>query len=436
MSAGFSALGFDPVPGDPDTVLLLSREARRVCAEIGSLSERLRRLGEVHALWQGTAAEEFAGLLARLPESLQATEQAFTLVGEQLGGWGVTLLEMQAAARRLEVEAQDARDRRAALWHTPPSRDPLLVPPVRPAPPADVVPVRFHVPDDAHARWLARTLAAQQECAAIQARARELQARALREGDRVAAAVRTATAYAPPPPGLFERIGDFFGELDRAAGNFVNNHAEQFRRLADACALLSVLALVPGVGAVPGLALGALALVSHSALARYADGSRTDVVLDLAGLGAGAGVVRAGRKAAEARALQTGTPVQPLPSMFSAPGSGPPEGRWRWVQMAFSTGGAGFASYGAAEVTVRRSRPAPPSSGDPQPRLKLVLPAPAGPSGPVPGWPTASGLPTSAVVTSEPGRRAEPRHLWPSATPGTPATSGAPFRQPASVGGP
>ncbi len=440
MTAPFSALGFDPAPGDPDAVLVLSREARRVTAEVGSLGADLRRLGEVHALWQGTAAQEFVRLVKQLPDSLHATEEAFGIVAGQLSGWGATLLELQAAARALEVEAQASQDRRASLWHAAPARDAAPAPPVHFGPSTGVTLTGAPVgADDAQSRSRAAMVKADEERAAIFVRARRLQLRAEHEGARVAAAVRTATAFAPPPPGLFEQLGDRLSEIDRAVGNFVNNHIDDFTHLADACALLSLVGLVPVVGWAPGVIFGSLSLASHSALARYADGSKADVALDVAGLGAGAAVLRAGRTAARARAVETGTPVQPLPSMFSATPSGPVEGAWRWVQMGFSTTGFGLAFYGAAGVTTRRTKPQPPSPNDPKPRLQLVLPAPAAPPGPVRGGPTSGAPASSRVVAVEVGRRAEPRHLWP-------ATRGASVpvlladdvlpRRPAPVGGP
>ena len=439
MTAAFPALGFDPAPGDPGAVSLLSREARRVTTQVGSLGDDLRQLGEVHALWQGTAAQEFVQLFTQLPDSLRATEKAFSILAERLCGWEVTLLELQAAARALEVEAQAVMDRRASRWHTSSARDAVPVPPIRFGPIGAPT-----GPDDAQiaqARAHVAALQLQAECAAILARAHKLQQRAEKEGDKVAAAVRTATAFAPPPPGIFEQLGDWFSEVDRAVGNFVNNHIDDIAALADAASALGLLVmLIPGVGLAPGLLLGGLALAASSALARYADGSKTDVALAVGGVGVGGVAARAGRLAAKARADETGTAVQPLASMWTATGGGAREEGWGRVQMAANLSALTLNSHGVAALVTRRLGRQPASPDDPKPRLQLVLPAAPAPAVPTRGGPSSGAPATPVAGTPEAGRRAEPRHLWPATrndAPGNGAVpAGGPTRRPAPVGGP
>ena len=435
MSTAYPALGFDPAPGDPVAVGALSREAGRVTREVSALGDQLRRLGEVHAVWQGTAAQEFVRLVKQLPNSLRDTEAAFDILARRLSGWELTLLDLQASARALEAEAQASRARRGAVWQSASTPEAVPVPPVRFGPATGQALIGTPTAPGAaqEARVRARAalvLDCEQEIAAIVGRARELQRRAKHEGDQVAVAVRTATGFAPPPPGVFERLGDWFGEVDRAVGNFVNNHIDDITHLAEAAAALGLIAMcIPGVGVVPGLLFGGLALVATGALARYADGSKTDVAWAATGVGVGAVASRAGRFAATARADETGTAVMPLASMWTATGGGPREEKWRAVQISVNVFLAlPLAVYGAAvPITRRQGRQAPPPD-DPKPRLQLALPTAPALQVPSRGVPTSGAIVAPVVGAPEPGRRPEPRRLWPQTHDGAPlAHDGAPL---------
>lgn len=110
-----SALGYDPVPGQPE-------EVRRVAALFGVVSDSadevgrtLRQVadGDVAACWRGAAAEAFVRTLGDTCSDLAKLRDSYRRAGEALGGYADRLGEAQEMARRAERDAGSAVHLRA-----------------------------------------------------------------------------------------------------------------------------------------------------------------------------------------------------------------------------------------------------------------------------------------------------------------------------------
>lgn len=391
-TARYPHLGFDPSPGDAAEMAALGRAAQRVVVQLQSVREELQQIRSVGACWQGTAATEFQGLLRRLPVTGQTAEDAFALASSHLLGWSETLTDLQQQARFLEREAEDAfaRLQRAKL-----AADPLqqLCPSMPlsggPAPvTSGLGPLRAD-------NQVSEATAALE---AVRERARDLRSRAEDRVVQAQTALQRASAAAPPTPGHLERLGDWFGELNRAAGNTVNEHADGLGDTADAAALVGPVVSFAGVpGKAVGVGLGVLSLGAHTALAVYADGSKMDAAIDVLGVGVGGLAMGAGTWARGARASERAGVVRPptwwRPSTWAGDDL-------EAVEQGADGAGSALGLHGAAGSAQQQLGRTPPSSDDPTPRLQLASRLPGSPpeprcSPPVPLLPPAlQGLQT------------------------------------------
>ncbi|MFE2527759.1 hypothetical protein ACFXEL_26345 [Streptomyces sp. NPDC059382] len=107
--ADHPALGFDPAPGHPASVLAL---ARKLATSANSLGEAGRVVGALvshSASWQGEAATAFrASLSSELPRYLDAAHTSLTDAARQLDSWHETLVAHRALAARYESQAAAA----------------------------------------------------------------------------------------------------------------------------------------------------------------------------------------------------------------------------------------------------------------------------------------------------------------------------------------
>ena len=312
-SAAFPALGFDPLPGDPEVARALSDDAAEFGRRMTQEAERLRNLA--HQGWQGEAADVFSQHLETLPRDLERCGEAFSDMAVELTKYHTAFVAAKAEAKVLE-------ERAAAAKQTLQQAEFTYSAPVMQAP-AECPPVRDRGPlNDAEDSYGAILREAHGFAEQFNERC-EIQA--------VAAAIRNCTRFAPDEPGwgivrrwagtVFRAtpIGTAVGgihDLINEYGEFFNDLAGLLSDLSGTLGLLSVpLLFLPPIGT--AVAVGALATAAGSAAiktslyvghARDANGtlyvsggslirSYVDVGVNAAGIGAGAAVGRAGKLA-------------------------------------------------------------------------------------------------------------------------------------------
>lgn len=294
----FPALGFDPAPGDPEALEVLGTDCVRLAGELADDADRVRIL-QRGVLWSGRAAEAFVARLEDLPRDLDRAAEAHREAGRALGTFDFALRSHQAVARDLEASAQEQQRLLVAAASQVAAADPGARTPAQCA-------------DDA----LQDVLRA----------AHRLRGQVLDDAALAERALRNATRHAPSPPGWFHRatsaVSSAVKRANRAVGDFVRDHAVVIATLAGVASkvssALAVVAMLAGPIPILGQAVAAVAsagalvaagvaLAGHGALALYAGGSWTPVLLDAAGLltgGAAKGVEAVGARVAVSRGLE------------------------------------------------------------------------------------------------------------------------------------
>lgn len=293
----FPALGFDPAPGEPDELERLGADCRGFASELSEDGRQVRALRDGFA-WSGPAADAFRGRLDDLPRELDRSAEAYREAGHALAAFSAELRGHQMRASALEADAADLRRRADAEAAANPSACATLT-------------ASGHSSDA-----LTEVLAS----------AHRLREQTESDAGRCNRALHHATRHAPPPPGWFSHaLGEFthfFTDLNAKVGAFVRAHAGEIANLANIASKISsalaVVAMLAGpipilgqavatVALAGSLVAGGLALVGHTALATYAGGSWTPVLLDAAALvtaGAGKGAEAVGGKIAAAKGLE------------------------------------------------------------------------------------------------------------------------------------
>ncbi|MCU1599534.1 MAG: hypothetical protein JWO22_243, partial [Frankiales bacterium] len=258
----FAALGFDPAPGDVDALVTLARDCGRLGGDLGVDATQVRRLAD-GGVWRGSAADAFRHRLRDLPSDLDRAGEAYVEAAGALLRFSAALGDAQLVARALEQRAADLESRTLD--------DGALIDRVR-------------------------------------REAEELRERVLDAASSCGRALRDATRHAPHPPGWFSHLVDAGAHLVRsvnqAVGDFVREHAAGIALFADVLSkvssALALVAMLAGPIPVVGQAVGSLAatgallaaggaLLGHTALAAYAGGSWTTVVLDGVAVATGLG---------------------------------------------------------------------------------------------------------------------------------------------------
>ncbi len=261
--ARYPALGFDPLPGNPEVALRLADDAREFGKRMTTQADVLRRLAQPDG-WAGEAAEAFTAGLKDLPSDLEICGEAFTGLAGALTTFHERFVAAKAHAVELDERATTARslhDQALAVYEAP-SFQPAGAPPV----------VRDRRPVDTAERNLDTVLN---------------EAERLRDAfdDSVSDLVRTIYAlaqHAPREP-MFDTLtrwaGDVFaatpvGLALKAVHELINAYPELFADIANfASALSNVLSIaalplfiVPGLGQF--LAVAALGAAGVTALLR------------------------------------------------------------------------------------------------------------------------------------------------------------------------
>ncbi|WP_069885560.1 putative T7SS-secreted protein [Streptomyces luteocolor] len=203
----YPALGFNPAPGDRDTVKALHRKLVS-CAKV---------LNDTHAVvtklmdgsyWEGDAAVAYREQLqdGPLPKNLQNAANSIAKAARQLSRWEGELEGLQSRARRLNEDAKDAREalRKAKGAAESAGDDPDL---------DEKKGSRHDSAKKALTRANARVEDAEAELERILGRARKLAYEHEEKAGRRATKIRDATdKLAPHEPGWFESALDWVKE--------------------------------------------------------------------------------------------------------------------------------------------------------------------------------------------------------------------------------
>ncbi|MFJ3961683.1 hypothetical protein [Streptomyces sp. NPDC090036] len=112
--AEYAALGFDPAPGNPATVLALAKKLSASAASLGEASRVVKDLVSHSAAWQGEAATAFRASLSKdLPRYLGSAHTSLAEAARRLTGWHDTLVSHRALATRYESQAAAAKTEEA-----------------------------------------------------------------------------------------------------------------------------------------------------------------------------------------------------------------------------------------------------------------------------------------------------------------------------------
>lgn len=296
-SSQYPSIGFDPAPGNADTVGLLATELRTVADKIHNAQESLMRVGHSDGIWRGEAADAFRGEVGELPKYLDDAGTGLQQAAVALGEWGDDLESLQKTAQILEDEAQVARHQLARA-----ESDPGLDEAGR------------TYTDDAQlaaaqARLDAATDAlrrARQQLEDIIDRAERLLRQHQELADLTARALDKACSEAPEE-GFFESLGnaldslaDGIADLAAEIWQFIEDNADLINEISNVMSTLSTVvgtaallfAWAPGVNLALGgiaLSLSAAALAGHSlAKAAGADVTWTTIAMDGFGVVTGA----------------------------------------------------------------------------------------------------------------------------------------------------
>ncbi|GAA3087414.1 putative T7SS-secreted protein [Streptomyces rectiviolaceus] len=193
----YPALGFNPVPGSPDTVRSLHKKLANCAKVLDDTHGQVTKL-MAGSYWEGDAAVAFREQIdgGPLPLNLKNAAHSLTKAAKQLCRWHDELDEFQ---RRAKLLNEDAKDARAAV---------------------EAAQGRVsEVPDGADDRKAALKRAtgkvdeAQAELDRILGKARRLASEHEEKAGYRARKIRDATRkLAPKEPGLFEEIGEWLTE--------------------------------------------------------------------------------------------------------------------------------------------------------------------------------------------------------------------------------
>ncbi|MFJ6485203.1 hypothetical protein ACIQK6_34505 [Streptomyces sp. NPDC091682] len=110
----YAALGFDPAPGNPATVLALAKKLSGSATSLGEASRVVKDLVSHSSTWQGEAATAFRASLSQdLPRYLGAAHTSLAEAARQLTGWHDVLVSHRALATRYEAQAAAAKTEEA-----------------------------------------------------------------------------------------------------------------------------------------------------------------------------------------------------------------------------------------------------------------------------------------------------------------------------------
>ncbi|MFH8527382.1 putative T7SS-secreted protein [Streptomyces tendae] len=299
-SSKYPNLGFDPAPGDLQTVQLMVSAMGRVTSDSGTAQTNLSRLGSSDGVWAGKSATTFAESVDKIPPYLKKALNSVSSAHRALSGWEAGLAGFQSRARRLEEEAAAAAQKvstaKGGLDGLPQSTSGM----------SDQQ-KEEHEKEQKGKRKAYDT--ANDELEDVRRRARSLHTEYTHAADTTARAVKDAADDAPPEPGWFDDLVDGFKEFwsdtweTLSDPNFWKAVGDM---LADLAMVIGVLAMigVPGLGLI-GLVIAGGALLAHAGeMLGGADGVTWQTLAwDAAGLFAGARAFKGLKMAKQGKGL-------------------------------------------------------------------------------------------------------------------------------------
>ncbi|WP_434599724.1 putative T7SS-secreted protein [Streptomyces sp. A5-4] len=329
-SSKYPNLGFDPAPGDLETVRQMVSAVSRVTRESGTARTQLSKIGTSDGIWAGKSAQAFTDSVSNIPPYLQKALTAMDSAHRALSSWEGSLSGFQSRARKLEEEAAEAAKKAGSAKGT--------LGTVKDETSGMTDKEKEDLKKDKKGKQDAYDTA-NGELEAVRKRAHTLNSEFTTAADGAARSIKDAADDAPPEPGWFDDLVD-------SVGNFL---ADSWKVLSDpnfwklVGDFLADLAMVIGIiclfaipfGGIAGLALiglivGVGALAAHgAAMAGGAEGVTWETLAwDAAGVFAG-GVGLAGAKLAQAgRVLvQSGRTLRASQGLMSTIGKIGP-GNW------------------------------------------------------------------------------------------------------------
>ena len=107
-SSKYPHLGFDPAPGDLETVRLMVSAIGRVDRDSATAQTQLSKIGTSDGIWVGKSADTFTKSVEKIPPYLKKALGSISSAHRALSGWETSLDGFQTRARKLEEEAAAA----------------------------------------------------------------------------------------------------------------------------------------------------------------------------------------------------------------------------------------------------------------------------------------------------------------------------------------
>lgn len=362
-SSKYPHLGFDPAPGDLETVRLMVSAIGRVDRDSATAQTQLSKIGTSDGIWVGKSADTFTKSVEKIPPYLKKALGSISSAHRALSGWETSLDGFQTRARKLEEEAAAAAQKVSTTKGT---LDGL---------PKETSTLSEKEKDEHDEDKKDKQKAydtANDELEAIRDRARTLHTEYTTAADATARTIKDAADDAPPEPGWFDDLVDGFTDFLSDAWNVLSD--PNFWKLvgdilADIAMVIGVICLVAlalgtGVGALGliGFIVGVGALAAHSAaMIGGAEGVTWQTLAwDALGVVAG-GVGLAGAKLAQAGRLmvQSGRTLRASEGFMATLGRIGP-GAWGNIAkipsgMANSMRGFAMAGQGWVHVAAGRT---------------------------------------------------------------------------------
>lgn len=115
----FTALGFDPAPGDLARVDASAEQYREVASKLGSALDAINAIVNQTGIWEGEASEAFARRVDDLPKYLDSASHSTSKAATALADWSESLTVMQRNAADLEDRARTAKENVEAARNDP-----------------------------------------------------------------------------------------------------------------------------------------------------------------------------------------------------------------------------------------------------------------------------------------------------------------------------
>ncbi len=369
--ARFPAIGFCPCPGNKKDATHVAAIVRRTARALRDIADVLNGTGRGE--WKGKAAEAFREQFHDdFRPKVNDARDSFSDAAQALEDWAQYMATQQAIADQLESEAQDAKDKAAAL-----QRELDRMPPK----PGFAEKLRDQSHEDkAKQERLEEKRSGKEkslhsanaDLEEIRGRAERLRKRYVEEGEAVADRLKHAMDIAPNEPGFWDKLADGIGAALKALEavsdmlldglkELLKEYSWLFAFIGNIAGTLSAITgllslAFPGLAAL-SLALAGIGLAAHYLQAVGETGSFTQaltsptVLVDAAGLALGGGAFAAGKALARMGAPAAGL----FKSVLTQPGRlvGGAELAGKTIQFAGNWGANAVAQGpgGAAKIT-------------------------------------------------------------------------------------